>query len=351
MDKLRFIELCDKYIHKQLSVDESKELFDYIEQSEAHKKEFEENVDFLSNVNNFYEQERFKRNIEIANQNFKQTNLKDAQRKSKVYQYILQYTSVAAVAVIAVIFTLYVSGWFSLKHQINAYRQLSTSITKISQNQKSLWNTLFSSNEVSFIRGTAFAISSDGLLATSYHLVKDYDSVLVVNAADSSVKMHARVVAFDEKSDIAILKISDSIFADIKNIPYNLNFNFIPELGTYVYSLGFSKNSVVFGEGSISSYSGFNEDTNSIQISIPTNPGNSGSPVFNQYGEIIGMICGKNFEKEASTYAIKTLVFKEMLDTLTDNKHKLLNRNNVKYLPKNKQVAKIIPYIFKIEIY
>ncbi len=350
MDKLRLIELSEKYYRGNLNTIESKELQDFIDSSEENKKEFEDNVSFFKNLDNFYAIEQLKRNLIIAAKSF-DNSLKERQKKSNLYKLFIQYSSVAAVAIIAVLFTLYVSGWFSYKHQVNAYRQLSNTITTISKNQKSLWNTLFSSNEVTYIRGTAFAISANGLLATSFHLVKDYDSVLVVNASDSSIKMHAKVIAFDEAMDIAILKISDSAFLSL-NIPYTINFNYPIELGSYVYSLGFSKNSIVFGEGSISSFTGYNEDSNSVQISIPTNPGNSGSPVFNQYGEIIGIICGKNYEKEGSSFAVRSIVMKQMIDSLLNEfSVKLTTKNTIKHLPKNKQILKILPNIFRVEIY
>ncbi|MCX7862385.1 MAG: serine protease [Bacteroidales bacterium] len=350
MKNTRLIELCEKYVNDCLNEQEKNELQLFVNASESNKQLFEENLNFIKELNNFGKYYLFEQNVKQVSRQYEES-FKNV-RKQFTLSSVIPYISVAAVSIVAVLFTLYVSGWFSYKQQIQAYRQLSNSITTISKNQKSLWNTLFSTNEITYVRGTAFAISSDGLLATSYHLVKDYDSVLVINASDSSVKMHAKLVACDKNLDIAILKISDSVFASIKNIPYSINYNFPVELGTYVYSLGFSKSSIVFGEGSISSFTGFNEDTNSIQVSIPTNPGNSGSPVFNQYGEVIGIICGKNDGKEGSTYALHSKVLKNILDSLSNNKfNRIYLKNTIKYLPKNKQVSKIVPYIFKIEIY
>lgn len=349
MEKTRLIELCEKFQNNSLSEQEKHELEQFLNESDENKKIFDEHVNFIRELDEFGDFYKFKATLDRVSESYSD---KMVSPKSRVIHRIIQYTSVAAVSIIAVLFTLYVTGWFSFKHQIQAYRQLSNTITTISKNQKSLWNTLFSSNEITYVRGTAFAISSEGLLATSYHLVKDFDSVLVINASDSSIKMHAKLVAYDQKLDVAILKISDSVFSSIKNIPYNVNFNYPVELGNYVYSLGFSKNSIVFGEGSISSFTGFNEDTNSIQISIPTNPGNSGSPVFNQYGEVIGIICGKNDGKEGSSYALHSKVLKSILDTISGNKASSIRfKNTIRHLPKNKQISKITPYIFKIEIY
>ncbi len=352
MKLIRLIELCEKYVLNTLSKEELAELNDFISQSEENKEQFNNHVAFIKEIDNYYRTIQFKQNVKLAEKNYKKENIK---KIAKTYNFIIRYSSVAAISIIAVLLTLYFSGWFSYKSQINTtYLQLSNTITTISKKQKSLWENLFTSNQVTFIRGTAFGISNSGLLATSYHLVKNFDSVLVVNAIDSSIKMHAKLVTFDEKLDVAILKISDSSFSGIQNIPYTLNENFPIELGSYVYSLGFSKNSIVFGEGSISSYTGFNEDTMTLQISVATNPGNSGSPVFNLYGEVVGMICGKNYEKEGSSYAIRLNALKNILDSLNQH-HKIVlkkhHKNIIKHLPKNKQISKILPYIFIIEIY
>ncbi len=349
MSKIRLIELCEKFYENSLSEHEKQELEQLLNLSDENKKFFDEHVNFFKELNDFGEFYKFKTTLNKVSERY---SGKVVSSRLGVIHKIVQYSSVAAVSIIAVLFTLYVTGWFSFKHQIQNYKQLSNTITTISKNQKSLWNILFSSNEVTYLRGTAFAISSEGFLATSYHLVRDYDSVLVINASDSTIKMHAKLLAYDQKLDVAILKISDSIFSSIKNIPYNLNFHYPIELGNYVYTLGFSKNSIVFGEGSISSFTGFNEDTNSIQISIPTNPGNSGSPVFNKYGEVIGIICGKNEGKEGSSYALHSKVLKNIIDSLSGNKATSIHfKNTIRYLPKNQQISKIIPYIFKIEIY
>lgn len=349
MKQNRLIELSEKYVLGILNNEELNELNTYINQSVENKQKFDEQVRFIKDINKYYRSLKFENNLKVVSEKYEN---KSIYKKAKLYDLFVRYTSVAAISIIAVLFTLYFSDWYSYKNQLKTYRQLSNTITTISKKQKSLWENIFSSNQITFVRGTAFSLSSDGLLATSYHLVKDFDSVLVVNALDSSLKMHAKLVAFDKQLDVAILKISDSTFSGIQNIPYTLNFNFPFELGQYVYSLGFSKSSIVFGEGSISSFTGHNEDTNTVQISIPTNPGNSGSPVFNQYGEIIGMICGKNYDKEGSSYALRSNVLKYILDSLSkQNAYKTQHKNVLKNIPKNKQVSKILPYIFKIEIY
>ncbi|MGQ9847380.1 MAG: trypsin-like peptidase domain-containing protein [Bacteroidales bacterium] len=354
MNHIQLFELSEKYVNKTLTQDELEYLNKIFIENPELEKDFKDNIKLIQELNDYAKYQDFLTNLRKAENTYKTLNKIKHLSKTKVFKRIIQYTSVAAISIITVLTTLYLTGWFSYHHQINAYKQLSNSITTISKNQKSLWKTLFNNDKITYLRGTAFAISNSGYLITSYHLVSNNDSILITNAADSSLKFHAKIIISDSIHDIAVLKISDSLFSNMSKIPYNINYNYSIQLGNYVYSLGFSKNSVVFGEGSISSFTGYNEDTNSFQLSIPTNPGNSGSPVFNQYGEVIGIICGKNFEKEGSSYAIKSKVLKSIIDSIKKSDEKAFENktaNTIKYLPKNKQISKIVPYIFKIEIY
>lgn len=354
MNHIYLFELSEKQTNGTLTQEELDYLNKIFIENPELEKEFHDNIKLLRELNNYAKYEIFLINLRKAENTYNILNKINHISKTIVFKRIIQYSSVAAVSIIAVLTTLYLSGWFSYNKQINTYRQLSNSITTISKNQKSLWTTLFNNNKITYLRGTAFAISNLGYLLTSYHLVSHNDSVLISNAVDSSMKFHAKIVYSDPTKDIAVLKISDSSFSNINNIAYNINYNYSIELGDYVYSLGFSKNSVVFGEGCISSFTGYNEDTNSFQLSIPTNPGNSGSPVFNQFGEVIGIICGKNFDKEGSSYAIKSNVLQSIIDSIKIIDEKAFQpktTNTLKNLPKNKQISKIIPSIFKIEIY
>src|SRR5437764_704090 len=79
----------------------------------------------------------------------------------------------------------------------------------------------------------------------------------------------------NKNTDLAILKVIDTSFKKINSLPY-----YIPrttsELGEQIFTLGYPKEEVVYGEGYISAKSGYSGDTTAYQISISVNPGNSG---------------------------------------------------------------------------
>jgi S1-C subfamily serine protease len=157
----------------------------------------------------------------------------------------------------------------------------------------------------------------------------------------------------NEASDVAFLKICDTTFTSFNNIPYTFSSN-SSDLGEYVYTLGFSKQDVVFGEGSISSLTGFNEDSLSIEISIPSNPGNSGGPLLNSKGEIVGMLCAKNYDKEGATYAIKSQLLLSLVDSLNsgiDSKIIVPSRSIISNMERTKQIKKVKSLIFRIEAF
>jgi S1-C subfamily serine protease len=89
--------------------------------------------------------------------------------------------------------------------------------------------------------------------------------------------------------------------------------NNVSSLGENVFTLGYPGSEQVYGEGSLSALNGFNGDTTLYQISVPLNPGNSGGPLWDQSGKLIGMIRGKNFAKEGNAYAVKSVYVADFL--------------------------------------
>ena len=88
---------------------------------------------------------------------------------------------------------------------------------------------------------------------------------------------------------------------------------------------------MVYGEGYLSAKSGYYGDTTSYQISISANPGNSGGPVVNKNGEIIGVISSKETNADGVVFAIKTKnIYDVLKESGIDSSIKLPTSNSLK---------------------
>ena len=163
--------------------------------------------------------------------------------------------------------------------------------------------------------GTGFFISNKGYIATCYHVIEEanWKNGIFVTAlrGDYNKKYLAQVIATDPINDIAILKISD--FGQI-SIPYSISSN-VNKVATSVYTIGYPEISVMgiepkFTEGKISATTGMMGDVTTYQITCPIQAGNSGGPLFNAKGEIIGIASSglnrKKIDVENVNYAIKS---------------------------------------------
>lgn len=352
MNLIRLTELSEKYSMDSLKDNEKDELFSAINSDSELKSHFEENLELFKNLDLLKIDKLSKKlfyEIESEKNTFKNKLL-------YFKQNIIHYSAVAAVTIFAVVGTLYFSGWFSYKNHFKTYTKLSNNISTLTNNQKSLWGALFSSDrtDYTYTTGTGFAISPNGYIITSFHIIKDFDSIFVVNNFDSLLRYRADLVYNNEYSDLAILKINDTLFNSLEKIPFKLSNENI-SLGEYVYTLGYSKQNIVFGEGSVSSYTGFNEDSLTIQVSIPSNPGNSGGPILNSKGEVVGMLCAKNNDIDGATYAVKSEYLYNVIDSLNSKIDKdkvvLPKYNNISHLDRPMQIKKIQNLIFRVEAY
>ena len=134
--------------------------------------------------------------------------------------------------------------------------------------------------------GSGFIISSDGYILTNAHVV-DGANVVTVKLTDKR-EFRAKVVGTDKQSDVAVLKISASSLPTVKIGDPNQS-----KVGQWVVAIGSPygfDNTVTSGIISAKARSLPNENyTPFIQTDVPVNPGNSGGPLFNLQGQVIGI--------------------------------------------------------------
>ena len=149
---------------------------------------------------------------------------------------------------------------------------------------------------------TGFLVDGNGYIITNAHVVKDARNLVVENKKGE--QFYANAVYVNKTTDLAILKIADTSFKKLSDLPYTFTKS-STELGEHIFTLGYPREEVVYGEGYLSAKSGYFGDTTSYQVSISVNPGNSGGPVINRNGEIIGIISSKETNADGVVFAIK----------------------------------------------
>jgi len=139
--------------------------------------------------------------------------------------------------------------------------------------------------EVVYGAGSGFIVSPDGVILTNAHVVRDADEVTV--KLQDRREYRAKVLGSDPKTDVAVLKI------DARNLPVvpmgntrNL------QVGEWVLAIGSPyglESTVTAGVVSAKGRSLPNDSVPFIQTDVAVNPGNSGGPLFNTRGEVVGI--------------------------------------------------------------
>ena len=200
--------------------------------------------------------------------------------------------------------------------------------------------------------GSGFAIA-DGYVVTNYHVINGAKTINIKGVnRDVDKTYKGYVVATDREHDLAILRIVDKKFAGFDAIPYCIGKT-VPEVGDDVFVLGYPKTNTMGQEvkltnGIISAESGFKGDASMYQISAPVQPGNSGGPLFDNEGNVIGVICAKHADAENANYAIKVSYLYSLVNS-SGIGIKMPDKNSVSSKSLSKTVKKVKPFVYLIE--
>ena len=198
-------------------------------------------------------------------------------------------------------------------------------------------------------RATSFLIDGKGYLVTNAHVAKRLRSIRVENNKGQSFS--AVVVSVDDNSDIAILKIIDTSFRAVPSLPYSIRKTNV-DLAEQLFTLGFPRNEIVYGEGYLSAKSGNDGDSTAYQLTVSVNPGNSGGPVLNKNGEVIGIITSKQKNADGVVYAAKSLNIYKLLEAIKKENDttniKVPNNTGLKGLDRTQQVKKMEEFVYMV---
>ncbi|MBT3508228.1 MAG: trypsin-like peptidase domain-containing protein [Nitrospina sp.] len=176
--------------------------------------------------------------------------------------------------------------------------------------------------------GTGFLFSSKDYVITNYHVVEGANSIRAKFTNGQMVE--AVVVAKDPKNDIAILKLANA--PPLSAIPIKLGDSSQARTGEKIFTIGYPASKIMgerpkYSEGVINSMTGLKDDPAFFQVSVPVQPGNSGGPLFNGRGEVIGIttaslsllaIDAMGAIPQNVNYAIKSSFVKNLLSTIPE---------------------------------
>ena len=199
--------------------------------------------------------------------------------------------------------------------------------------------------------GTGFALNN-GYIATNYHVVENAKSIKVQGVRGSfNTEYNAIVISTDKFNDLAIIKINDSRFNGFGTIPYRVKTS-TSEVGEDVFVLGYPLTTTMGDEiklttGVISSKTGFQGDVSLYQISAPIQPGNSGGPLFDGNGNLIGIVNAKHRGAENVSYAIKASYLNNLVESASSISL-LPTNNSVSGMSLSNKVKSLKNFVFMI---
>lgn len=171
---------------------------------------------------------------------------------------------------------------------------------------------LVGSPELPRASGTGFVVSRDGYALTAAHVVK---AAKRVKAVDADGRLwDAEVVVVDDEEDVAVVKLRGTWR------PLALAAR-PAELGAEVFTVGYPDIDVLgfspkLASGVVSSTAGPLDAPHLMQISVPIQPGNSGGPVVDERGNVVGLVVGRMLpgSYENVAYAVSVDRMRGLLD-------------------------------------
>lgn len=201
-----------------------------------------------------------------------------------------------------------------------------------------------------YCKGSGFAISSDGYIVTNNHVIDECTHFYVGNE-HMPHDYKAVVVATDTVNDLAILKIEDENFTTMDELPYCLD-NRTPRKGETLFSLSYPRPSILGYElktssGVVTAINGLRPSDYTISVEIDS--GSSGGPIFDEQGNVVGVVVSKMAEgltTITSNYAIKMSHVHALIEEVSDVEAPQSNR--VDGMSHPDMIEALSPYVFYI---
>ena len=171
--------------------------------------------------------------------------------------------------------------------------------------------------------GTGFLISSQGFVVTNHHVIENATSIKIKGGYLGMAALDATVAITDRNNDLCLLKVDLPTVSSLTPIAYGFD-DALAKAGESVFCMGYPLTPLMGSEikttnGIISSSTGYQGDVSTYQVSSPVQPGNSGGPLINESGNVIGIINAKIPGAENVTYAVKLSYLHNLIALLEQN--------------------------------
>lgn len=365
MSDLNLLENVERYIRGEMNPDE-RAYFENYRKSHADVDQLVvEHTLFLQQLNRFGEWKKFKQSLQAVHTDLAESGKIESTRlhgKARVQYLWNRYKRVSAIAAsIAGITTLSITALamlFSSNGAVTQFEELNRKYNWLANQSKKQDTEIdqikkkSAPSAIAYTKGgTGFMVDAQGYLITNRHVVENAENIAVQR---EDQEYAAEIVLIDTQRDLAILKIVDEAYKPQTGLPYGFARN-TALLGEPLFTLGFPRDEVVYGQGYLSARTGYKGDTLSYQIEISANQGNSGSPVLNRNGEIIGILNGRQSDQQGFVFAVRS---QEILATLQEfRKTQKKNRINpptqsrISGLDRTQQVNRLQDYVYLVKVH
>lgn len=348
--------LAEAYISGELPADDVAVLEARLETDLVFATNFQECINLLRSLNGNGKQQRMRAMLADIHQEQMHASAEEEEEIIRTIPLRRHYFRTVAVAASVALLASF-STWTFIhtdKKSTSQYNVLRRELENIKRSQNQIIQNFNKKVQptvpVSPARysGSGFALSNNGYFVTNYHVTEGADSVYI--QCHNGQYYKSSVIAFDAQADIAILKIDDEDFHLNGEVPYTFSRS-KANLGSRVYTLGYPDDQIVYNEGYVSAKNGFQDDSMQYRLELPADPGQSGAPVLDDNGNVLGIVTAKGNQGESNTYAVSSKALLQFINHLPKSDLHLPKTNKLARLPREQQIKKIEYYTCSVKVY